>query len=55
MYMHNENVYRLSRRRQGGSLEERLRDIPAHLFLQQHKNARVPVRNIKSRQYLIGE
>jgi hypothetical protein len=46
---------RWARRRQAGTLEERLRDMPSHLFLQQNKNARVPVRNVKSKQYLIGD
>ncbi|MGB1603575.1 MAG: hypothetical protein ACPIOQ_63180, partial [Promethearchaeia archaeon] len=44
---------RNARRRQAGTLEERIREMPAHLLMQQNKNAKVPVRNVKTRQYLI--
>ena len=46
---------RNARRRQAGTLEERIREMPAHLLMQQNKNAKVPVRNVKTRQYLIGD
>ena len=51
----SRSMQRWARRRQAGTLEERLKDMPSHLYQQQNKNVRVPVRNVKTRQYLIGD
>ena len=49
------SMERNSRKRHGGSLEERIKDMPRHYYQHESKNLRVPVRNQKTRRYLIGD